>query len=467
MEGRAVQRVALFIAVLAGFITPFDLSAVNIALPAIGAEFGMDAVALGWIPTAYLLSSAVFLVPFGRIADLYGRKKVCLAGLLTFAISSLLMVFSPFTLALILFRVMQGAGAALIFGTAVAILTSVTPPGERGKALGIYTTSVYLGLSLGPFIGGFLTQHLGWRSIFLVNIPTGAAAIALLLWKLEGEWADGRGGDFDLKGAVVYGIMLVTLIYGLSSLPSPPGIALILVSLVFLLLFLWHEWQTKCPLLDLTLLRENRPFAFSNLAAFLNYGATFAVTFFLSLYLQYVRGFSPSYAGVVLVTQPLVQAILSPAAGRLSDRVDPGKVASVGMALNAAGLLLLSALQEGTAMEYVFAVLLLMGLGFALFSSPNTNAIMSTVAPRCYGIASGMLGTMRLVGQMFSMGIAMTLVTLYVGRVEIGTLQHPLFMEGMKNGFLIFFILCAAGVYASLVRGRAAGGEKEACRVGK
>ncbi|MDT8358055.1 MAG: MFS transporter, partial [Methanomicrobiaceae archaeon] len=197
------KRIVLAIALLAGFITPFDGSSVNIALPVIGAEFAMGAVALSWVATAYLLAAAVFLVPFGRIADIHGRKKVFAAGLSLFTFASFLLIFSPSSVAFILLRVVQGCGSAMIFGTGVAILTSVFPPGERGQALGLYTTAVYLGLSMGPFLGGLMTQHLGWRSIFLVNVPLGIITVLLIRWKLPGEWAEARGQQFDLAGSLI------------------------------------------------------------------------------------------------------------------------------------------------------------------------------------------------------------------------------------------------------------------------
>jgi EmrB/QacA subfamily drug resistance transporter len=453
MENQAAARTALFIAILAGFITPFDLSGVNIALPRIGAEFAMDAVALSWVPTAYLLASAVFLVPFGRIADIYGRKKVFVSGLSIFTFASLLMVFSISPLMIILLRIVQGTGSALIFGTAVAILTSSTPPQRRGRALGIYTTAVYLGLTMGPFLGGFMTQHLGWRSIFLVNVPLGIFTIGLIMWKLKGEWADSKGEEFDYTGTLLYAITLVALIYGLSELPTAAGGALILTSLVMIGVFLWWEARKKHPLLDLQMFRENWVFALSNLAALINYGATFSVTFFLSLYLQYIRGLTPDQAGLILVIQPLVMAILSSPAGRLSDRIDPGRVASVGMALNAAGLFLLSFLDVDTSLPLLLVALVILGFGFALFASPNTNAIMGSVTPKCYGVASGTLGTMRLVGQMLSMGIAIMIFALVIGRVEITPVYYPAFLSSMKIGFFLFTIICLLGIYPSLARG--------------
>jgi EmrB/QacA subfamily drug resistance transporter len=465
MAERSAGRIALFIAVLAGFLAPFDVSAVNIALPTIGAEFSMDAVTLGWVSTAYLLSSALFLVPFGRIADIVGRKRIFTLGLSLFTAASLAMALTVIPATIVPIRLVQGMGGALIYGTAVAILTAVTPPPDRGKALGIYTTAVYLGLSVGPFLGGIMTGTLGWRSIFLVNVPIGIFALWLVTRRLPGEWADARGESFDTPGALLYGLSLVCVMLGFGWLPSPRGIAMILAGILLLAGFVLHERKVRFPLLDVGLFTANRVFAFSNLAALINYSATFAVTFFLSFYLQTLRGFPPAAAGAILVTQPLIQAILSSPAGRLSDRVEPGKVASAGMALCAAGLLLLSFIQADSPIPSLLLALALLGMGFALFSSPNTNAVMSSVERRCYGVASGTLGTMRLVGQMLSMGIAMTLFSVYIGQVEIGPSNYAGLLSAIQTGFIIFTILCIIGIYPSLARGNMRDGEKAACRV--
>jgi len=447
------KKIALLIAVLTGFLTPFDLSAVNIALPVISSEFSMDAVSLGWVATAYLLASAVFLVPFGRIADIYGRKKIFSIGLCIFTAASLAMVFSISSAMIISLRLVQGMGGALIFGTAVAILTSVTPLNERGKALGIYTTAVYLGLSMGPFIGGFLTSTFGWRSIFLVNVPIGILILIIIRTQLVGEWADARGESFDLSGAILYGLALVSVMYGFSRLPDTTGLALVITGTAFIIGFIWWENRTPQPLLNLSLFLKNRVFAFSNLAALINYSATFSVTFFLSFYLQYIRGFSPAVAGTILVTQPVVQALFSSYAGRLSDRIEPGRIASTGMAMTAGGLFLLSLLSADTSLAYLIGTLVLLGLGFAFFSSPNTNAIMSSVAKPYYGVASGTLGTMRLVGQMFSMGIAMVIISLFIGHVMITPDVGTQLLMGIRVGFTLFALLCCCGIFFSLVRG--------------
>jgi EmrB/QacA subfamily drug resistance transporter len=447
------KKIALLLAVLTGFLTPFDLSAVNIALPTIGSEFSMDAVSLGWVATAYLLASAVFLVPFGRLADIHGRKKIFSLGLFVFTTASLAMVVSVSPAMIIGLRVVQGMGAALIFGTAVAILTSVTPPQERGKALGIYTTAVYLGLSMGPFLGGFLTSSFGWRSIFLVNVPLGILVLAIIRTKLDGEWADARGETFDISGALLYGLALVCVMYGFSHLPDRAGLVLVAAGTVFLAAFVWWEHRTPSPLINLSLFLENRVFAFSNLAALINYSATFSVTFFLSFYLQYIRGFSPAVAGTILVTQPVVQAIFSSYAGKLSDRIEPARIASLGMAMTACGLFLLSLISADTPLEFLIGTLVLLGLGFAFFSSPNSNAVMSSVKKPQYGVASGTLGTMRLVGQMLSMGIAMVIITLFIGRVIITPDVGTQLLMGIRVGFTLFAVLCCCGIFFSLVLG--------------
>jgi EmrB/QacA subfamily drug resistance transporter len=450
----SAKYTVLFIALLAGFITPFDGSAVNIALPSISNEFHMDAVMLSWITTAYLLAAALFLVPFGRIADIYGRKRIFLYGIGIFTISSFLVTMVPTTILLVVARTLQGFGGALIYGTSIAILTSVFPPGERGKALGIYVTAVFVGLMAGPLLGGLLTDNFGWRSIFLVNVPLGIIACILIITKLDGEWAECAGERFDITGSVLYAAALVALMYGFSVVPEMAGIVLIFTGLILGAVFVRYETHAPSPVLDMHLFTTNRVFTFSNLAALINYSATYAVTFLLSLDLQYTKGFSPEYAGLVLIIQPAVMALFSPVAGRLSDRIDPQIVASSGMGLGALGLFLLSFISVSTPLWYIIACLIIFGAGLGLFSSPNINAIMSAVEKRNYGVASGMNGTMRVIGQMLSMGIAMMLFALVLGHVEITPEYYPEFLTSVRYAFILFTVVSIIGIGASLMRAK-------------
>jgi len=453
LNGKAAKLSALIIASISSFLTPFMISSVNIALPAVGREFKTDAVMLSWVATSYLLAASVSLVPFGKLADIYGRKKIFLNGQIIVTVTSLLAAFSVSAPMLIVFRIFQGTGGAMVFATSIAILTSVYPPQERGKVLGIVVAAVYIGLSCGPFFGGWLTQHFSWRSIFLINIPLGLFIIFLVVWKLKGEWTGAEGDKFDLTGSVIYGLAIVAIMYGITIIPALASIGFILAGILALAGFVKWEIRVRYPVFEVSLFIENRTFAFSCLAALINYSATFAVAFLLSLYLQYIKGLTPQGAGVVLIAQPIVMAVLSPLAGNLSDKLEPRVIASLGMALTTLGLILLALINHHTTLLFIVISLMVLGFGFALFSSPNMNAIMGSVTEKYYGIASGSVGTMRLLGQMLSMGIATLVIALFIGRVPITPDLYPLLISSVKVAFIISAGLCAVGIFFSLYRG--------------
>jgi EmrB/QacA subfamily drug resistance transporter len=444
----------LLVTTIACFIVPFLSSTVNIALPSIGKELSLHAIMLGWIVTAFGLSSASLLVPFGRIADIYGRKKILTWGTAIITLSSLFAGMANSAAMLISCRVFQGVGGAMVVGTAAALLITVFPANERGRVLGINAAAVYMGMSLGPILGGVLAQHLGWRSIFFLSAFLGCVVIGVALGKLKGEWIGAKGERFDFAGSVMYTLALVALIYGFTLLPAISGAWLILGGIIGLSAFIRWEMRTRSPVLDISLFRNNKTFTFSNLAALVNYSATAAVSFLISLYLQYVKGFNPQSAGLILVAMPVMQAILSPLAGRLSDRIEPRLIASAGMALTTAGLIIFIFLNRETPLGLIIGNLILMGLGFGFFSSPNTNAVMSSAPKTAYGVASATLGTMRGVGMVLSMGVAMLMFALYIGKVQITPEYYPLFQESMKTSFVIFAVLCFAGIFASLARGK-------------
>lgn len=444
----------LIVSIIASFLTPFMGASINVALPSIGNEFKMDAILLSWVPSSYLLSTAVFLVPFGRIADIYGRKKIFTYGIFIFTIFTFLSATPNSGFLLILFRILQGIGSAMIFSANIAILTSVFPLKERGKVLGINVSSVYIGLSIGPFLGGILTQHFSWRSIFLVCVPLGLIVIFLIFWKLKEEWKGLSGEKFDLIGSFIYSVTVISIMYGLSLLPKIIGFIIILIGILCFLIFIRWEIKEESPVLNINIFKNNKVFTFSSLAAFINYSATFAVGFLLSLYLHNIKGLNPQNTGLILISQPIVMAIFSPIAGKLSDKVEPRIVASIGMIMSAIGLSFFIFLNEQTSLEFIISGLIFLGFGFALFSSPNMNAIMSSVEKKFYGIASAIVSTMRLIGQMFGMGITTLTFALYIGRVEITPEYYPVFLKSIHTSFVIFTILSLFGIYASFVRGK-------------
>lgn len=438
---------------VASFATAFMGSALNVALPMIGGEFQMDAVSLGWVATAYILAVAICLVPFGRAADIHGRRRVFTWGLFAFMSMSLLCSLATSGSMLIGFRVLQGAGSAMMFATSAALLSSAYPPGERGRVLGINAATVYTGLSLGPFLGGIFTQYLGWRSVFLVGVALGAVAAVVAL-QTKTEWAEARGERFDWVGTVIYGASIAAVMIGLSRLPDLSGGVLAAAGVAGVIGFVAWQSRFPAPLLNLSLFRGNRTFTLSSIAALINYLATAAVTFLLSLYLQYIKGLTPQAAGAVLVVQPIMMAIFSPLAGRLSDRLEARVVASTGMALTVVGLTMLAFLEKTTPFSYLIAALLLLGVGFGLFSSPNMNAIMGSTEPKLYGVASAIVATMRSLGQMLSLGIAMLIFSVVIGHVQITPQYHDAFLTSTRIAFSIFAVLCVFGFFASLVRGQ-------------
>jgi EmrB/QacA subfamily drug resistance transporter len=451
---KSLERSALFVATLTSFMGPFTISSVNVALPTIQAEFSADAVLLGWVATSFLLAMAVFLVPFGKAADIYGRKKIFTWGLVLYTFSSFLAAFSFSMKMLITMRILQGFGSAMSVTTGMAILTSVFAPSKRGRAIGIYVSAVYIGLSVGPFAGGFIARYLGWRSIFVVVVPFGVVSVFMTMRYLKGEWADARGEKLDIRGSVLYGFSILALVYGASLLPRMVAVYLIILGLAGLGIFIRFEMSVRYPVFEVRLFNQNKLFTFSSLAALINYSATFSLTFLLSLYLQYIKNIPPQYAGSILIAQPIVMAVFSPLAGRLSDKIEPRLIASAGMMITAIGLFSLVFIGAGTSKVLIVLTLAFLGFGFSLFSSPNMNAIMSAVENRHFGIASGTVATMRLLGQMTSMAITMVVFAIFIGREPISPLNYDLFLKSVRVAFLIFSSLCTIGILFSMFRGQ-------------
>lgn len=453
MKWTSQQRSILSTVALTSFLNPFLISSVNIALPAIEQAFSMNAVMLSWIITTYLLSSAILLLPMGRWADITGIKKIFRIGLFIFSLTTLACGFAPSGFVLLAFRLLQGIGGAMTMTTGPAILVSEFSPKERGKVLGISVASVYMGLAAGPFAGGILTQQLGWRSIFFVSGLFGITASVVAFKFLGKDTPSNQPRKVNLAGSLVYALALMAMVIGSSQIPDSRGWLLLGTGLLLLGLFVLIEKQVRFPVIDLRLFARNKLFTFSNIAALINYSATFAIVFLLSLYLQKVKSLSPQEAGTILLFQPLMMAILSPMTGKLSDKIQPRFIATTGMALTAIGLLFFAFLGEATAITPIILNLILVGTGFALFSSPNMNTIMSSVEKHQYGVASGVSATMRVVGQMVSMTIVTLFFALYIGKTQISMVENDLFMTSLKWTFTAFSLLAFIGIGFSYYRG--------------
>src|ERR1035437_6552217 len=345
---KRTQTAALVVSMLSAIFNSMGTSSVNVALPVIGREFALNASLLGWIATSMLLAQSVFVVPFGKLADIYGRKKLMIIGTAVYTAGSVMAALAQGIFFLLFSRVVQGLGASMIFGTSVAILTSVFPPEKRGWALGWNVSAVYLGLTAGPFVGGIMTSYLGWRSIFWLNVPLGLPSMFFLFFMLKGEWAESEVEKFDYTGSLILAVLITCLIYGLSKMPSYTSAGLVAFGIILTFAFIKYEEKHINPVINIKLFEDNQVFAFSNLATLIHYSSASAVAIMLSLYLQYIKGFDPRHAGMIIMAQPAVMMMLAPWAGRISDKYTPGRVASIGMGMTMVGLILFSFLQPQT-----------------------------------------------------------------------------------------------------------------------
>lgn len=442
----------LIVTMSSHFLNPFMGSSINLALKQIGIEFSMSAVQLSWISMSYLLSSAIFLVPFGKLGDLYGRRKMLLIGIIGFSITTLLCSVAFDAVSLIIFRLLQGIFSAMMVSSNMALIISSYPPDQRGKVIGLNVSAVYVGSSLAPIIGGLLTDSLGWRSIFYIISFLSILVSILIVTKVPKEQITKVEEKFDYMGSLIFMAAISMLMYGFSKLPVPSAIILTVAGLVGLVVFVLVELKAKTPVLNVRLFSENRVFALSNISALINYASTFALTFMLSLYLQFVLGMDAHKAGMILIAQPVMMALVASFSGRLSDKKNPRILAATGMAISMFGLLILTFINQNTSLTFIVIGLAILGFGFGLFSSPNTNVVMSSVDKKIYGTASATLATMRSTGMMFSMAIASLSMHLFLGNQKINATNIPDFIMSTKIVFIIFTILSFIGVFLSLAK---------------
>jgi MFS family permease len=453
-ENKVNPGALLFILCLGSSLVPFMSSALNLALPYINKDLSLNAVMSGWVPTSYMLTTAILQIPCARIADMIGRKKVFVWGVVILTVFTVLSGLATTGATLIVYRSLAGIGSAMMFGTNTAILTSSIPAQKRGKAMGILTATVYSSLAAGPFIGGLLTQYFNWHSIFFVSAFVSLIVAVGGYLIIKEDWKEDVRSKFDTVGSVLFAFGLSSLIYGFTMLPHVLGFVFIGIGIVILLLFWLYEKKQEFPVFNVQIFLQNKVFRMSSLSALINYSATFSISFMLSLYLQYVRGLSPRDAGFILIIQSVIQAIASLKSGSLSDKMSPTFLATLGMSVIAVGLVGLCFISETTSYYYLGGMMILLGLGFGIFSSPNANIIMSSVERKYYGLASATMGTMRLTGQSLSMGIAIMAISIVIGNVDLSVAPHPQFIGSMRIAFIICLALCLFGVYASSVRRR-------------
>ncbi len=441
------EKSVILLAAVVSFVTAF-LANISVALPLIARELAMSNIIQNWVATIFLLPIAMLSIPFGKVTSKYGLNKSLVVGIILTILGIILACFSTTSELLLISRFIQGIGTALINVTSMALIVSAVRPERRGQALGLNIAGVYIGLSSAPVIGGFVIYYLGWQSIFYVMLIPLILSIYLSL-ALGEEWKM-YDGSIDKLGSIIFSIGILFFIYGFTIINTFTGLALLIIGLAFLIAFAYYEMRCDNPVFEVRLLKNSR-FSSSNIASLISYLATFVITYVLTYHFQYIMGFDSQLSGILLIVTPVMMAILAPIAGRLSDRIDPQKLAAIGMGFVTVAIGILCFLSESTPLYLILIAMFLQGIGYGLFSTPNTNAIMSSVPKEETSTASATLASMRVIGQTLSLGMLTVIFASIMGSVAIVPKYYPLLMESSRMSCIVSVVLCVIAVIASLV----------------
>ena len=452
-EHPRARTIALIVVCIGSMLNPLMLSAVNVAVPAIAEDLDATGVQVSWLPTAFMLASAIFFLPFGRLSDMYGRKKLYMGGLVGMSIGAAIAAVAPNIHVLLLARVIQGTAAAAIFGTGLAILTSIYPAHRLGHTIGIAASCVYIGLTGGPWFGGYFTEAFGWRTMFSVQIPGYLLVIAITLLFLRGEWRSSEPVRFDLNGAVLFGLWLISFVVGLGELPSTTGGMLVVAGAAGAYVFIRDQLSKPYPLVRLYAVKANRIYFYSILAAFSAYGAVFPSLFTISLLLQYVLGLSPEGAGNILLLQALAMAMTAPMAGRIADATGSRTIATMGCLIVMIMFVWLCTVTAATPIWMIGTNQFILGFGMGLFSTPNSSAAMRSLTSTNLGIASALVNLSRTLGQIFGIGFVMLMIAIFIGEQELTPETYPDLLFCIRASFVLSVVLAVGAMYFSWMRG--------------
>lgn len=443
----------LLIFCVGSFLIPLTMSAVPIAIPAIARELEADAVLISWIPVSFLLSNLIFLLPAGRLADIYGRKRIHLLGNGLFSVASLFAGLAQSIEMLLFFRLLQGVGAAMFFSTGMAIISIVFRDHGRGAGMGWVVASVYLGLLCGPLIGGWLSDYISWRSVFLFPLVLLVACLLLGFFKMRGEWFGNTGQMFDWRGSFLVTGIILTGFAGLSQLYWLKGQVILLISVVLLFVFIGHCHRALYPLVPPSIVKNNLLFTRSLLSATFMYSGTYGFMFSMALYLQFNRELSATSAGQLMMLQAVFMVMLAPLSGRLSDRFQPRIITTLGCFLMALGFILLLDIANTELIQLGFAFVLI-GIGFGLFSTPNNSTAIGAVSEAHLGIGSALTNKARLLGQMISTALVSLFLGIMIGNETIGA-NHYLALEVVVQWVVYCsFISILIAMFFAYIRGK-------------
>lgn len=448
MQEETINKYIIIVSIISSFAVAFTSNAVSVALPVIAHDLSISNIMQNWIVSIYLLIIAAASVPFGKICVKYGLKCTYEIGLIVYMIGAILSGMAPNISVLMISRIIQALGSAVLFVNGMALITAQLPENKRGQSIGFTVTGVYIGLALAPTISGILSQNVSWRSIFYVTIPLTLISLFLLM-RIKKEWKMEEEKPIDIHGSLLYVVGIILLMYGFTKINEPAGIILFILGILVLVRFSKYELKIKNPIYEIRLFK-NKIYTASNIASLISYFATFVVTYILNYHFQYIHGLDPQTSGIVLVVTPILMAIIAPMAGRLSDKYPPQIITAIGMGLVTIALFILTFLDKTTPFALVLLAMVLQGIGFGFFSSPNSNIIMSSVDKDDVGTASASLSTVRTIGQSFSLGLLTVVFAFVMGNVPIIPSNYNLLIQSSQITMAIATFLCLIAVFLSL-----------------
>lgn len=444
------ESYVVFVAFITSFFAVFLSAGIVLGVPAIASEFGMNNIFQNWIITLNALVIAIFTLPAGQISGKYGVKKSLIIGVTIYLLSSIGACMSFSTESFLIFRVFQGIGIAFSNVSAMAMVVQAVKPQNRGKALGFTVTGVYLAGSLSPVFCGFLVHNFGWRTMFYFVIPFLMLCIVLMIFKIPQEWKTYEGSRIDSLGYLIYGIGITLFIYGFTNLMNSFGAISIIIGSILLIVFGYYELRIDSPAFNMNLFK-NMKFTSSNVAALCSYLAIASITTILNYHFQYVRGWNAQMSGLILIITPIIMALIAPNSGKLSDKIHPQKLAAIGMSIATITLLILIFLDVNTPLYLIVIAMILQGIGMGLFTTPNTNAIMSSVPPNETPNASAAQSAMRTMGQTISMGLLTLVFAWIMGNLKLSSQYAGLIVQSSQLVCIICTIICIIAIFASLV----------------
>ncbi len=444
------ETYTVFVAFITSFFAVFLSVGIVLGVPSIASEFGMNNVFQNWITTLTALVIAVFTLPAGQISGKYGVKKSLIIGVSIFLVASIGACLSFSTIPFLIFRVFQGIGIAFSNVSAIAMVVQAVNPQNRGKALGFTVTGIYLAGSLSPVFCGFLVYNFGWRAMFYFVIPFLILCVVLMILKIPKEWKTYENSKIDGLGYILYGLGISLFIYGFTNLMNTFGAISVILGLILLIIFGYYELKIDSPAFNMNLFK-NMKFTSSNIAALCSYLAIASLTTILNYHFQYVRGWNAQISGIILIITPIIMAIMAPNSGKLSDKIHPQKLAAIGMSITTIALLILIFLDVNMPLYLIVIAMILQGIGMGLFTTPNTNAIMSSVPPNETPNASAAQSAMRTIGQTMSLGILTLVFAWIMGSLKLSSAYADMIVQSSQLVCLICTVICIIAIFASLV----------------